>query len=122
MNQLNFNFNWPPLRPVHGARGLSLEERFRRFHEQNPHIYAALRDLALQLKRRGRRRYGLKSLFEVLRWHHALQTDDPNSDFKLDNNWTAFYARELMDNEPDLDGFFETRTQRWIERRGGRDA
>lgn len=87
--------------------GMSIEERFQAFHEANPHVYHALRKMALDLRRRGFRRYGIKALFEVLRFNHAIQT---NGDaYKLNNNYTALYARLLMEREPHLRGFFETR-------------
>lgn len=49
--------------------GLSLEERFHQFDQRNPHVYEALRRLALDLANRGRTRIGVKALVEVLRWH-----------------------------------------------------
>lgn len=91
-------------------RRTPIEERFQEFHETNPHVYEQLRNLALRLKRRGRTRYGMKGLFEVLRWQHAMETDDP--EFKLNNNYTAHYARLLMEREPELAGFFEIRKSR----------
>lgn len=87
----------------------TLAEQFRAFHEANPEVYEELRDLALGLRRRGRTRYGIASLFEVLRWQRALKTQ--GDVFKLNNNYRAFYARLLMEREPDLAGFFETREQ-----------
>jgi len=100
----------PTLFPLTDDPNLSLAERFSAFHEANPHVYSGLRDLALQLKRRGRERYGLKGLFEILRWRHALETTD--ADFKLNNSYTSLYARLLMANEPELDGFFEVRERK----------
>jgi hypothetical protein len=44
---------------------------------------------------------------EVVRFHRALETTDP--DFKLNNNYSSRYARILMDEEPELAGFFQTR-------------
>lgn len=38
---------------------------------------------------------------------HKLQTQ--GDEYRLNNVYTAFYARLLMDNEPELQGFFETR-------------
>jgi hypothetical protein len=84
-----------------------LEEKFRAFHADNPHVYTQLKDLALKMRRTGRERYGIKSLFEVMRWHRALRTTE--DDFKLNNNYTSFYARLLMEREPELGGFFNTR-------------
>jgi len=82
-------------------------EQFWKFHVENPGVYKELLTLALKMKRTGRNRYGMKGLFEVLRWHRALKTTD--EDFKLNNNYTAFYARMLMKRLPELDGFFAVR-------------
>jgi hypothetical protein len=95
-----------------GPRGAGLEAKFWEFHTQNPDVYQKLRSLALQMRRRGVEQYSIKSLFEVLRWHHALTTNDP-SGYKLNNNYTSFYARLLMEREPELEGFFELRSLRW---------
>lgn len=83
------------------------EEKFREFHEANPHVYRELRRLALQMKARGREQWGIAGIFEVLRWNRAMQTDAP--DYKLCNTHRAFYARLLMEKEPELEGFFYTR-------------
>lgn len=88
----------------------TLEERFWAFHAANPTVYNLLRSLALDLKRRGRERYGIGGLFEVLRWQYAFHTT--GEEFKLSNNHRAFYARLLMEREAELDGFFVLRPQR----------
>ena len=85
----------------------SLHAQFLTFHRANPHVYRALRDLALDLKRRGRDSWGIGGLFEVLRWQRAMTTTD--AEFKLNNNLRAYYSRYLMQHEPELAGFFETR-------------
>jgi hypothetical protein len=85
----------------------TLDDRFHAFHAENPHVYAALREKALELVAAGRKRLSIKMLFEVLRWEHLLTTTDP--DFKLNNNYHSRYARLLMDRNPTLRGVFETR-------------
>ena len=84
-----------------------LEREFLEFHLANPDVYTALLNYAVQLQARGRKRYGIGALFEVLRWHKAMTTTDP--DFKLNNNHRAFYARLIMTRESALDGFFSVR-------------
>lgn len=112
MQQLDiFNPLAPTNTPNH-ARGASLEEQFAAFHAANPHVYHALRRLALDMTRRGQRRIGIGMLFEVLRWQYVMATHDPNG-FKLNNNYRSFYARLLHDNEPELHGVFEMRQQTW---------
>lgn len=107
-----------PLNPVLRVQGQSLEEQFVAFHRTNPHVYAALRSLALTAKRRGARKVGIGQLYEVLRWQYGLQTN--GEEFKLNNNYRSLYAR-LLNEEPELRGLFETRTLRW-QRRIGRTA
>jgi hypothetical protein len=87
--------------------GLTPAQRFAKFHSANPHVYEALKKLALDLVERGHERIGIGMLFEVLRWQHAMRTTDP--DFKLNNIYRSRYARLLMDQEPRLAGVFETR-------------
>lgn len=99
----------PTVEPsANGNKHASIEERFNAFHAANPHVYAALRRLALQMRRAGHKQWSTKGAFEVLRWQYAMLTTDA-SGFKLNNIYTAPYARLLMQQEPELSGFFETR-------------
>jgi hypothetical protein len=88
-----------------------IERCFWEFHIANPLVYNELRDYALDLQHKGRKHYGVKALFEVVRFHRALLTDDQLCEWKLNNSYTALYARLLMSNEPELRGFFRTRTR-----------
>lgn len=89
------------------SREASLQERFEAFHQANPHVYEALKQLALNLKRRGMERCGIAGLFEVLRYRYTLQTS--GDDYKLNNDYRSRYARLLMVQVPELRDFFETR-------------
>ena len=113
MQQLDIFTPLPPTAPANHARGATLEEQFAAFHAANPHGYRALRRKALDLVRRGRRRIAIKMLIEVLRYEHDMTTVDAHSEFKINNSYAPFFARLLMDNEPELDGAFEIRTQTW---------
>ena len=84
-----------------------ITKKFWEFHKANPGVYLELKKLALDLKKKGHRHYGIKGLFEVLRWHRAMETQ--GSEFKLNNNYTALYARLLMHYEHSLEGFFAIR-------------
>jgi len=86
-----------------------LTSQFEEFHRQNPHIYQAIVRIALDLKGRGFSKCGMKMIFERLRWLYAIQTK--GEDFKLNNNYTAYYARVVMAAEPQLQGFFQTRVR-----------
>ena len=103
-----FDAPTPEIVPVE-LRGLTLPEQFAAFDEANPGVYGALRKLALDAVGQGWRRGSIKLFFEHLRWLHAIRTR--GSQYKLNNNWHAFYARKLMANEDELADFFEVRVQ-----------
>jgi hypothetical protein len=89
------------------SRSATIQERFESFHRANPHVYAALRSLSFQMMGSGVRQYGIKGLFEILRWQFALQTQ--GEPFRLSNDFTSRYARLLVQHNPELEGFFEMR-------------
>ena len=90
--------------------GKSHQQQFETFHARNPWVYEALVKLARDLRQRdGHRLIGIGMLFEVLRWQYWMSTQDPNSSFKLNNNYRSRYARMIMDCEPDLADAFELR-------------
>jgi len=89
------------------------EQKFWDFHERNPDVYESLRDLALDVLASGEVRYSIAGLFEVLRYQRTVSSrQDPHSEFKLNNNYRAYYARLLMTRDRRLVGFFEIRKQR----------
>jgi len=101
------------------AFGDTTAEKFFAFHAENPKVYATLARLAREwIAWTGRHNLGIATLFERTRWEIAMTTSDP--DFKLNNTHRAWYARLLMQKEPDLAGLFDLRTSEadeWIARR-----
>lgn len=114
MNEIQASlFDGSPLHPLvqpEYGREETIQQRFERFHAMNPFVYDSLRALALQMVRAGVKKYGVKGLFETLRWHYTLSTQ--GEPFKLSNDLTSRYARLLMEREPALEGFFELRELR----------
>jgi hypothetical protein len=94
--------------------GTSPEEkrrrRWERFHELNPHIYTLLVKMTRMLKEKGRTKIGIRMLWERLRWSYAVSTN--SDDFKLNDHYTRFYARKIMEDNPDLKGMFEVRERK----------
>lgn len=84
----------------------TIQEKFERFHQENPHVYDEVVTLCRQAKRAGRNRWSINGVFEVLRWSWMETQAD---DFKLNNVYRARYARLVMEIEPDLKDFFTTR-------------
>ena len=84
-------------------------ERAAEFDRLNPRVYAELRRLSFVLVNRGHKHFGVKMIFEQMRWQWYERTADV-SGFKLNNNYTAYFARKLMAEEPSLRGVFNLRT------------
>lgn len=84
------------------------DKKFWRFHKDNPHVYGEIVRLALMLKSKGHKKIGIAMIFEQLRWQHAITTSDM-SGYKLNNNYKSYYSRLIMENIPELSGFFEVR-------------
>ncbi len=85
-----------------------IQRQFEKFHHNNPGVYSRLVALARQLKAANVTRYGIGSLFEVLRWERSLKKAKGER-FLLNNNYRSRYVRLIERQEPDLKGFFETR-------------
>jgi hypothetical protein len=89
-----------------------IQQRFEEFHEANPQVFYELAELATQAWEKGRTRISIETLYNHLRWEHWMNTDDPASDYKLNDHYTSRYARKIMEEFPLLDGIFETRDLR----------
>lgn len=63
---------------------------------------------ARMLKARGKTRYGARALVEVLRYDAAVRLEGDDS-FRINNDHAARLARRVMEQCPDLAGFFEVR-------------
>ena len=105
-----FEFVFEPIRPTTPEQQpkATIAQRFAQFHASNPQVYSMLVSLARGLRTKRPRKLGIKMLFEVLRWQYYLQTDS-DEEYKLSNDFTAPYARLIMDQEPDLQNAFNTR-------------
>jgi hypothetical protein len=58
-------------------------------------------------KAKGYNNYSAKAIFELIRWHEGIPQG--HDAFKIDNIYTADYARKLMNLYPEYNGFFRTR-------------
>ena len=92
---------------------LTRKERFAEFHSQNPGVYRILLLRALNLKRQGFKSYSMRTLWEVLRWEmDRKRFRMPTTEkFELNDHHAPFYSRLLMAQHPELQGFFEVRSE-----------
>ncbi|GHE77181.1 hypothetical protein GCM10018771_69130 [Streptomyces cellulosae] len=90
----------------HRATGRTITEQFHTFDARNPHVYRALERLVARRLVAGATRVSLKDLFEDLR------RQLPYGVAGLNNNFTALYARRLIDDHPHWADAFELRRRR----------
>lgn len=83
-------------------------EQFESFDQSNPQVYSKIVEIASFMKQNAKKdKYGIGAIWERLRWISDFETD--GDQFKLNNNFRAFYARKLMSEHPEFLGFFEIR-------------
>jgi len=87
-----------------------LRDQVKAFHRQHPKVWYLFCQFTEELIDRGFSHYSAKGVFERIRWETA-EADSARNEFKLNNNYSAFYARAFMRCNPEHDGFFRTRQQ-----------
>lgn len=100
--------------PVHGYHPthpkLEPEDwglRFKDFDTTHPEIYGLFKFFANELLAAGRSRYSARTIIERIRWHHATAGND--GEFKINNNFIAYYARKLAAEDSRFQEFFTWR-------------
>lgn len=89
------------------------ESAFDEFHASNPEVYAELVKLARQVKTAGFKKFGIRMIWERMRWSFTVEQVKrvDGDEYKFNDHYTPFYARLIMAQEPDLCGLFEVRTR-----------
>lgn len=80
---------------------------FEQYHNDNPRTWKLFLFYAFRTKAKGFKHYSAKAIFELVRWHEGIPYGA--NGFKLNNIYTADYARKLMNEYPEFQGFFRTR-------------
>ena len=87
-----------------------MREQVAEFHRRHPDVWRLFVRFTLQMIERGYRNYSAKAIFERIRWEKDAGGDGVTC-FKLNNNYTAFYARRFAKVYPEHAEFFRTREQ-----------
>ncbi len=94
---------------IEQAKPKTIQAKFEKYHELNPEVYTNLVRMTRQLHERGRKKISISMLIEILRWNYYLETVDPDSDFKISNDYRSRYARKIAIENPDLAHMFAIR-------------
>lgn len=77
--------------------------------EQVPAFYPEFLRRALNLHRRGVKRFGAKAIIEGMRYDLTVATNDPNSSFKINNTYVTPITRRAVRGRPELAEMFALR-------------
>jgi hypothetical protein len=106
---------WDTVRAAEPRSGKTIAERYAEWRatEAGQQVFREAVDMAMRARNAGIDHYGIGAICEVIRWRRAIRGRDAEG-FKVNNNYRALLAREIMAARRDLDGFFEIR-QRLVE-------
>lgn len=82
----------------------TVAEQFEQFHKDNPHVFELFKKFAYEALRAGFDTFSAYAIRERIRWFTSIETS--GTPYKLSNNFTPYYARKLMRECPEFDGFF----------------
>ena len=106
--QTQLDFDAADRAAIESSRPLTRREQFEKFNDENPHVYDAIKNRALHFRKLGCDWWSIEEIYNHLRCIQQLKTaGDP--EFRLNNNYKAFYVRKLMDEVDELKGMFELR-------------
>lgn len=88
------------------------EEKFLEFHRKNPHVLDEVIRIARELKESGVTQGAIGLIWERLRRVDVVDVDRGTEEYELNNNFRSYYARLAEFRDPELEGYFELRSQR----------
>jgi hypothetical protein len=94
---------------------MTVEEKFRLYDADNPHVYGLYKRFALEALKAGSRRISSKLIIERIRWEAAIATSGSGwntaskKPFLIDNRFTPWYARKFIKDFPKASALFELR-------------
>ena len=86
----------------------TIQEKFEKFHNKNPHVYDVLERFALEAKNKGKKKIGIDLLIQRARWEVIMNTETFDG-FKINNSFSSRYVRLLIEKNPMLEDLFELR-------------
>ena len=92
------------------TRKEELEAQTWAYHQEHPEVWENFVKFTLEKIRAGYKHYSAMGVWQRLRWELSVGADGEN-EFKINNNFVPFYARQFMKAFPQHDGFFRTRHQ-----------
>jgi hypothetical protein len=87
--------------------GDDLKQRWWAWHKKNPHVWKLFEKFTLMAISKGHRNLSAWLVVNRIRWETSIETQ--GDDFKISNDFIAYYSRLFMDDYPEFRGFFRTK-------------
>lgn len=88
----------------------TVSSKFWAFHSSHPDVYDWFKKLTKRAIEKGFKNYSAKGIIEQIRWETKGTIKEDG--FKVNNNYTALYARMFETEHPQHKGFFRKRKLR----------
>ena len=85
---------------------MTQKERWWEWHRKNPHVYQMFERFAFEAIRKGHEHLSAWLIVNRIRWESTVVTK--GEDFKVSNDFIAYYARLFHALNPEHAGFFKT--------------
>lgn len=82
---------------------------FAQFDREHPEVWRLFERFTLDLIARGWSHYSADAVLHRVRWETDAGAEPGSETFKINNNWTAHYARKFRRAHPAHAGFFRLR-------------
>jgi hypothetical protein len=89
----------------------SMAARFARVDADNPEVWDLFERFTFHMIKRNFQHYSARAVMHRVRWETATPLED-ETNYKINNNWTPYYARKFHRLHPEYDGFFRNRRSR----------
>jgi len=87
-----------------------LQQKFDKFHEENPHVYEMFKSFALGAirlcEKRNKKYISADFIMHRVRWEQFTTTD---KDFKINNNHISYYSRLFQKDFQEYSHMFRNR-------------
>jgi len=87
----------------------SLEHAYRTWSFSNPQVFELYERFAQEAFARGKK-FSISLLTERIRWEIQMGWEKDQEGFKINNNYRAYIARDLLDSHPEYGEFLQVRT------------
>ena len=89
--------------------GKTIESAFDEFDSENPQVFKQLVLEARDAKAAGLKKFSVKTILGVIRWSKMKTTGEP---YKINDAFTALYARKLIRRYPEFKDSIDLRNRR----------